>query len=132
MSESGDIGGRSFYRFLNRKFFSELGEAVHTDLFAFEFPVHVGQSVQPYRDDFVFPVFLQCNPFGIAPVFFRKKPHAEGMDTAPAGRAVLLIPTPYFPVVGLSCFQFFSFERNKDRGGRKRFSAVPDISIAGL
>ena len=25
MSESGDIGGRSFYRFLNRKFFSELG-----------------------------------------------------------------------------------------------------------
>ena len=31
MSESGDIGGRSFYRFLNRKFFSELGEAVRTD-----------------------------------------------------------------------------------------------------
>lgn len=74
MSESGDIGGRSFYRFLNRKFFSELGEAVHTDLFAFEFPVHVGQSVQPYRDDFVFPVFFQCNPFGIAPVFFERSP----------------------------------------------------------
>ena len=38
MSESGDIGGRSFYRFLNRKFFSELGEAVHTDLFTIVSP----------------------------------------------------------------------------------------------
>lgn len=106
MSESGDIGGRSFYRFLNRKFFSELGEAVHTDLLPLSSRSTLASPCSPIvtiSSFLSFPVqsIWHCSSL------FRKKPHAEGMDTAPAGRAVLLIPTPYFPVVGLSCFQFF-------------------------